>query len=72
MTQVAEVGEGDRIQVRVGDPLERLLDVTVRWVHVETTVGTVTLTGEITGEAPEWLLEQIRHPAPPARWWRRR
>jgi hypothetical protein len=77
VTAVAEIGEGDELQVRIGtrEWPERVLDATVKWINTEYSAGVLTLTCEITGEAPEWVLEQIRHPTPSEpspRWWRRK
>ena len=59
ITLKAEVGQDDQIQVRSEDPdgKKHVFDATVRWVNVES-VGVLTLTCEITGEVPAWVIEQ--------------
>ncbi len=60
----AEVGQGDQIQVRSedADGRKHVFDATVRWVNVES-VGVLTLTCEITGEVPAWVMEQAEQAA---------
>lgn len=69
MRAVPEVGEGDQIQVRIGEPLERILNVTVKWVNVEESVGVLTLTCEITGEVPALGHRATAEGRRAAGWW---
>ncbi len=61
----AEVGQGDQIQVRSedADGRKHVFDATVRWVNVEDSVDVLTLTCEITGEVPAWIIEQAKQAA---------